>query len=690
MNKIEISIRKLNAIVISPVNGVEGDEHNQAMVMTLNAEMMKFGFILSESVVKLMCAWDVATISQYYDHILPVVQQLKGADVHYQPMYPNFPGQVIAAAELELYINAVVHYWSCGQWLPNYRKLPRKLRFEAVKYIEIGIANESDFEALMVRLITANESLSEQDKAIVKWYYKTYPNALNLVSADDIPFKENKCVVAAILVELKQPIDGYVNTATDVLRVATALSSGDVSLAGNTAFKSLSRPVRRQLISLLEEVINEEDIRRHKNKWVKLFHNLHVGDYSAKVYKIAKKARNNLRMDSFNGKVECYLCEKQVDQVVALLAARPGEFARRLDEVLRLSSEVSHQMQVVERFVSVASHVPTRVQLQLLGHFQHRHVASSHKIVFPKGSTQKGVVVRKEVKALNREVTRKIVVGIEKCLLNRFAKLAPLGPVWVDPALLQCPVPTQQRSASAGLFEVARGTRLPLGNKETLRFFIYWVGADIDLSATFHAEDFSLLEHVSYTNLKSDGYNAYHSGDITSAPNGASEFIDINLAGLADKGVRYIAMNVLVYSGPLFKDHETCYAGWMMRDKPNSNEVFEPKTVEQKIDVRSQSRNVIPVVFDVQDKQVIWVDLAMAKRVHWRGNNVESNHASIEEKLEAIVFHHKVSLGQLFALHAKARGWRVQEAAMADQVFSMGAGVTPFNIDVINADYISD
>jgi hypothetical protein len=32
----------------------------------------------------------------------------------------------------------------------------------------------------------------------------------------------------------------------------------------------------------------------------------------------------------------------------------------------------------------------------------------------------------------------------------------------------------------------------------------------------------------------------------------------------------------------------------------------------------------------------------------------------------------------------------VQEAAMADQVFSMGAGVTPFNIDVINADYISD
>src|SRR5207244_2582694 len=104
------------------------------------------------------------------------------------------------------------------------------------------------------------------------------------------------------------------------------------------------------------------------------------------------------------------------------------------------------------------------------------------------------------------DVYNNLINGIKKSLKERFAKLPSLGKVYLDPQLRECPVPSQQRSASKGLFSVARGTRLPFDSREnalgrlsncefgfsssktanTLRFFIYWIGQDIDLSASLH------------------------------------------------------------------------------------------------------------------------------------------------------------------------------------------------------------
>ena len=148
-------------------------------------------------------------------------------------------------------------------------------------------------------------------------------------------------------------------------------------------------------------------------------------------------------------------------------------------------------------------------------------------------------------------------------------------------------------------------------------------------------------------------------------------------------------MNVLVFSGPNFADHSVCYAGWMTREKPKSNEVFEPASVEQKIDVRAACRNVIPVVFDLQERRAIWVDLATSSNAFHYGNNVESNRASIEEKLKAIVeSQNKLSLYELFELHAIARGQLVGDKDKADTVFSLNEGIGPYHINDINADYI--
>ncbi|MFT7620081.1 MAG: hypothetical protein ACI97A_003738 [Planctomycetota bacterium] len=160
--------------------------------------------------------------------------------------------------------------------------------------------------------------------------------------------------------------------------------------------------------------------------------------------------------------------------------------------------------------------------------------------------------------------------SIESSLRDRFAQLKTLDQVWIDPALKDCPLPSQQRSPSKASIAVARGTKILIGNKSTLRFFIYWVGRDIDLSATFHDDRFQMIDNVSYTTLQNKKLKAYHSGDITDAEDGACEFIDVDMNAAIKSKIRHVAMNVLVYSGPSFKEHDVCHVGWMTRANPKS------------------------------------------------------------------------------------------------------------------------
>ncbi len=622
--------------------------------------------------------------------VIASLRALKGADVNYEPMYPNFPEQVIETDYQALYQNALAHYWTNGNWKPDFKKYPQKLAFENIEHIVIDIATDKNFNQIFTKLLASSESLSAEDKKIIDWFIKNVDEQ-KLIYPEKIPFLENRAVVSANLLQQNKNVEPLVSTSTDILRLVTYLSGGDVSLSENTKFKSLPRRKRRQLVYQLERVIREEDIGRHKNKWIRLFHSLHVGDYSQKVFDIAAKARSNKKLYSFNRKVQALIDSVNIVEAVKLLSTRPGEFCRRLDHLLRLSETQAFQAVIIDAFLEVADKIPTRTLLQLLGHFKARLFDQPSKVVFPKGSMQKAVILRGPYARLNEEVGNHINAALTHTLKKRFALQEPLGKVWIDPALQDCPLPTQQRSASSGLYQVARGTRLPIGENNTLRFFIYWIGQDIDLSASFHDDKFKLIEQISYTNLKSSHYQAYHSGDITSAPNGASEFIDIDIDSAVKHQARYVVMNVYVFSGPDFAEHKTCFAGWMTRKKPKSNEIYDPKTVMQKIDITAKSRNIIPVVFDLLERKTVCVDLVMPRNSITRpqANNIESNRASIAEILEAIVnIDNKLSLHDLFTLHANGRGEIVESVEEAEIVYSMTQGITPYHINDINTDYI--
>ena len=127
-----------------------------------------------------------------------------------------------------------------------------------------------------------------------------------------IPSKENMAVIVAAC--RKMPclsdarLDGFVRTATDVLRIAVALSDGDVSLAASTKFGLMPRVTRRRLLGWLEQAPNRlEDMQRWSGRWIRLGERLHPGESAERFPQTAADfaaLRAGRRADSFNSRVE--------------------------------------------------------------------------------------------------------------------------------------------------------------------------------------------------------------------------------------------------------------------------------------------------------------------------------------------------------------------------------------------------
>jgi hypothetical protein len=225
--------------------------------------------------------------------------------------------------------------------------------------------------------------------------------------------------------------------------------------------------------------------------------------------------------------------------------------------------------------------------------------------------------------------------------------------------------------------------------------YFYTDRVDLDLSAAIFDEDWHYMEHISYTNLRSAQYQACHSGDITDGGNvdgdGVSEFIDFNIDSVVKYGARYVVFQVYSYTGQKFADLPHAMFGWMSREDVGSGEIYEPKTVEQKMDLVSQSTVSVPVIFDCVNREFVWCDMNISLDgcyLRIGGNNIESNLTGVEAACYSMVNMSKPNLYDLIDLHIKARGLRVENKEDADVIFDVEDGITPYDIDVIVGEYL--
>ncbi|PDW05119.1 TerD family protein [Candidatus Viridilinea mediisalina] len=690
-----IYIRHRNRVIVPPGDGGAPPQYLASLLKNLE----RLGFTASAALIMHLQTCSVVQLERLAGELVPALRQMLGAHVAYTPMYPNFPAQVMQTSHAELYLNAILHYLTHGR--PPTVKRWRKPLIERTDLRVLDLGDEADFRAICTTLLAAKSALSPTDRADLAWFFQTYGDAALALIPTTVPLREHAALLGALLLRHTsrgaERLPTYVTTATDVLRLAVALSDGDVSLATPTKFRSFARAERRLLLELLEACGNSiEDMLRYPEPWKRLGERLHPGEYQTRFPQSAAAfdvIRNDRPVATFRSKVEGAIQAGQIDAALTLLRGRPGELARRLDHLLRRAAQPDA---VVTAFGDVAAQVSTPVLLQALAHFAQRSAGHPLRSFFPKGEVAKAQVIANTLPLLDAGLCAGVVAICRETLVNRFRERPPLGKVFVDERLRDYPVPLTQRSASKALRTIPRGSRLPLGDGGTVRFFLWWkegeVGGkptgrvDIDLSAVLYDANWRYVEHISYTNLKSEKYRAAHSGDIVTAPNGACEFIDLEIESVVRYGGRYVVTAINAFTGQPFSTLPECYAGWMLRKEPQSGEVFEPQTVQQKIDVAANTRICIPVILDLVAHQVIWADLALRRNPRWF-TNVEGNQKGMLLMGQALTTLIKPTLYDLFTLHAAARGTPVSREA-ASVVFAPDGTVTPFDIGVILADYL--
>lgn len=674
---------------------------NFAEVASMDANLRKLGYTLSGPLAERLLHAPVEEIKYLHDLIVKEAKEIKGVR-RYAPMYPNFPTQVMEASEAELYINAMMHYFGDAvgiRVMPKYDKLARpELDFDESKFTQVGLGSEDDFKALMIALFTSKSAFSQTDKDDISslsiyHFVDTYNRA-----AKDIDNRENKAFIGALVLNLDLNINHKIDTATDVLRLAVAMSNGDVSLAEKTKFRNFKRSERRLLLSILEEVADShdilEDMLRYESEWKRLGERLHPGEYPyAKVNAAFKAVRENAKFRGFNSMVERGIAEGQVDPVVRLLSKRPGEFARRLDKILRMSGSATVQRFVVSEFAHVAHNASATVLIQALNNFETREDREIRTFV-PKGNISRIRSVPDNRTVVSQAVLSEAQSVLAQALVNKFSDKESLGKVYIDPALSRVAIPFGLRSASKGNV-MGRGTRLTWADDTNfLRFFIWWKDGtyrtDIDLSATFYDDNFGYVDAITYYNLRGEynprGEGAVHSGDITSAPKGASEFIDINIAALRERGIRYVSMTLHNFSGQSYDELPECFAGFMERRNMKSGEIYDPRTVTAKVDLTAKSLGATPFIFDLCTGEAIWVDMNM--QINGRFSNVANTKGQITNMVQSLTSLYPPTLGKLFELHAQARGTIVLDKDEADVVFSLTEGVTPAHVEEILSEYL--
>ncbi|MFJ9914604.1 MXAN_6230/SCO0854 family RING domain-containing protein [Actinacidiphila glaucinigra] len=537
------------------------------------------------------------------------------------------------------------------------RALPERLR--VLQYGGDLAARDADAEREIGGLLARTGALSPQDADDLVALLGTRERDELAWLPEQIPGRETKARVLAWL--LADPAAyatavpaaaARIDTATDVLRLLAVRSGGDPGLVDLPRFGAVPRPLRRALLGVLDGLAPDlaaQDMRRHRHAWLRVAERLHPfehagrfpraalavaalrdtrladGDALTATLRAAADAApridatgTTVRVRGWAGRVEAALDAMDVPAAVALLAQRPGDFVRRLDHLLRLSGAADADV-VLSALETAVPRVSPAVLLSALGAIRSRPNAARTRVFFPKGGSAKTHLADDDRLPVDAGALGRAVAVLHAEVLRRAAERDAVEVAVVDAELDGLIAPFTERTASRALVTLPRGSELRVPEGRTIRLFLHWTESersgrtDLDLSTAMFDADWRRVGHCDYTALRFGGGAAVHSGDLTSAPapDGADEFVDLDLNALADAGVRHLVALVFSFNDVPFEELDEAFAGLMLRDEPgDAGPVFDARAVEQRYDLTGRARTGVPLVIDVAGRTMRWLDVA--------------------------------------------------------------------------------
>jgi hypothetical protein len=654
-------------------------ENNLNLALTVQANLMQYGYMLSQEALDYFSFASRNEIIQFNNEAIEFLKENMGGLYDYQPLYKNFPQEVMSMSDCDLFWNQIIHYVSNGQWSPESVMMERPVRLENIKYTVLESTTEERFMQIFTNLCSINTSLTPMDREIVEWFCREYYNSINSFLPKEVPFKETLCVLASL------GLDVPVKSVTDVLRICVHMSGGDVSLPkvprktvkanawtktriANPArelfkFKKFTRAERKYILSLLEKTnCDSKEGSLKANRWVRLGERLHPTEYKNKFPKAAKffdEIRNENPKSWYSDVKKAF--DVSLETGLQKLSERSGEFSRRMDALIRTNP--IHTKMIMDYFAASAAKSSNKVLFEVYTHFESRAKKQEYRRVMIKGSRTPYILPI--LNPLPVRTIGAIQQSIWNILKNKFSSLDKLGKVYIDDDLRKIPLPTNMRSLNMSLKPKIRGQRIPFDNADAkvIRAFVHWMdkkgNEDLDLSATFIGDEETSL--VAYHNPRFE--NNIHSGDVRHRQGPCAEYIDIDIADTLTKGYRYVMVDVRNYNGGSLASVESVF-GLMEREYPEANEMWYPQTISNTQMLQSESTNTLITILDLQAREYIFID------EDTDGRPV----AALDSKNIIDVINHysqlpAVSVFDILLLHTEARGVLVENKEDADTFF---------------------
>lgn len=590
------------------------------------------GYTLDGESVRLLAKLDAVALTAFYNENYIVLCKAKGADVEHRLFYPNFPDMAGITPD-EYFLRAVLHYLTVDK--DDYGFDNPDIPERAAKQVDsrdktvLSIVTEQQADDILVAM--ASDALAQNlpiPDGKLDLYRQLWQHYDERIHPQEIPFKQNMALYVLSFFDWynnETPKITYEHlcfckTVTDVLRVYSAVTSGATDLVQPVYFASLPRSSRRALLRKLDELCHNdnagEDFRRHEFSWKVAAELLHPYDFRKQyptAFEFICMLRQGTLPQSFESRLETLLVDEP--SYLQLLRTRPTEYVRRLDFMLRT---FTNKAAVLRCFLNIIDGVSTNALYALWNYYLNRANLTPYRdFVFYHGRT-----IAVEVDETRREMPRficdKVVELVTWELKRRFGEYPQRGKVFIADDMANYTVPTSARTSSGQIHTLNYGTMLSVdeGNEPTdfVRLFTHWHNkaderVDIDLSVELVSDDLQSVISLSWHNMSGGQmFDSYHSGDLTTAPDGASEFVDLNIAKAREFG-RYALVCNYCYTGQHFADIPECFSGVMfMPDHAKEGKVFNPQFVKFKFDLAQHSNKNVAFVLDLETRKLIWMD----------------------------------------------------------------------------------
>ena len=456
-------------------------------------------------------------------------------------------------------------------------------------------------------------------------------------------------------------------TLPDVIKLLDYIS---YSQYGNENLKKLN--LRNQDRKLLTRLIDDlcsfadddqfdewrKECFEKRKIWCGLMHHLHFKGTNDRSKLFARMIRSKeTKNDSAYHFFEESIATGDTYEAASFLQAKKGTSAllRNLDYLLS-RSDIYTASSILGLLQNDKNLNPV-VLIQLLLHYAEPDVKGPRTFSFNRNG-RKRVHLETEEETTSRKTyisdkTRQVsfVPRIRQRLGNVLRERIGQS-VYVDPDMVNIAIPLEAATGNSGYGILPTGSRVDIPKDKIVRAFTYWEKVnDIDLSCFVVDSEMNRLQEFSWRTIgrtiRTLNTAIAFSGDETSGYHGGSEYFDIDIDTLQKfypKG-KYLIFCDNIYSNSTFSQVE-CRAGFMLRERFSSGEVFEPKTVKTSYRMTADSNFGYLFAIDLENRQMIWLNLSQKESAHVAG---ESNMGFLRKYLHMV---DDISLGSMFLMGA--------------------------------------